>query len=112
VVNVLDMAIQNRRPEPGIVQGTMGSSSPLGPSAIDPLCRAGAFIRRRRRRTRQRDDGRDLVIDADRAPQSPASEDRGRPRERDISNSSTTARGDTPPRLPRPNKELLNDERR
>ena len=86
VVNALDMAIRNRRPEPGGIvhadHGVQFTSWAFGDKI--PLRRAHAIVRQRRRRPRQRDDGIFLVIDADRAPQPQEVDDTPRARDRDL----------------------------
>lgn len=56
----------------------------LGLRRQDPLRRTPSLVRQRRRRTRQRDDGILLVIDADRALEPQEMEDSPRARERDL----------------------------
>ncbi|MCW2737772.1 MAG: family transposase [Nocardioides sp.] len=86
VVNALDMAIRNRRPEPAAwsmpLTGVQFTSWAFG----ERIRTAGLLpsFGNRRRLSRQRDDGELLVLDADRATQSPQVEDPGRARERDL----------------------------
>ena len=86
VVNALDRAIRNRRPEPGGIayadHGVQYTSWAFGDKTL--LCRAYAIVRQRRRRPRQRNDGIFLVIDADRAPQPQEVDDTPRARDRDL----------------------------
>jgi putative transposase len=78
VVNALDMAIRNRRPEPGGIvhadHGTQFTSWIL--RGRDPLRRPSAVVGHCWRRPGQRDDGVVLVLDADRAARPQAVEDR------------------------------------
>ena len=109
VVNALDMAIRNRRPEPGGVvnadHGTQCTSWVFGKKIRS--ARPPAVFRQRRRRIGQRHDGKLLVLDADRAPQPPTIEDPGRTRERDLRVHRDLPQPPTTPlcaRLPHPDR--------